>query len=192
MSVNDLKQRVEEIELLVEKSKDGDQDAFALLYDIFIDHIYRYVYYRVGSEDVEDLVETVFLKVWEKINQYRKKPNRKFSAWIFRIAHNLVVDHYRTAGERATDELGINLPDQTREHNPIRVTQDILDKVVLRNALGKIKKQYRDVLIYKFINDLSNQEISAIIRKSEGGVRILQFRALKALKKVLTEKGIKY
>lgn len=192
MSVNDLKQRAEEIEQLVENSKDGDQQAFALLYDIFIDHIYRYVYYRVGSDDVEDIVETVFLKVWEKIQQYTKKPNRQFSAWIFRIAHNLVVDYYRTAAERSTEELGLNLPDETRQHNPIRVTQDVLNKEVLRNALNKVKKQYRDILVYKFINDLSNAEISAIIRKSEGSVRILQFRALKALKKILAENGIKY
>lgn len=192
MSGNELKERVEEIEKLVSRSQDGDQAAFASLYDIFIDHIYRYVYYRVGAADVEDLVETVFLKVWEKINQYTKKPNRNFSAWIFRIAHNLVVDYYRTAGERQTEELGLNLPDHTREHNPIRVTQDVLDKDALRVALSKLKKQYRDVLVYKFINDLSNSEIAEIVRKTEGSVRILQFRALKALKKILQEQGLKY
>lgn len=192
MSGNELKERVEEIEALVVSSQNGDQAAFASLYDIFIDHIYRYVYYRVGSDDAEDIVETVFLKVWEKINQYQKKPNRNFSAWIFRIAHNLVVDYYRTASERQTEELGLNLPDQTREHNPIRVTQDVLDKNVLKTALSRLKRKYRDVLVYKFINDLSNSEISEIIRKSEGSVRILQFRALKALKKILQDQGIKY
>lgn len=191
MSSSELSERGEEIEKLVRKSQKGDQDAFAGIYDIFIDPIYRYVYYRVKSVDAEDLVETVFLKVWENIRQY--KPRKKsFSAWIFRIAHNLVVDYYRSSKGNMIEELTPQVPDQSREHNPIRVTQGVLDQDALKEAIGKLKKQYQEVIIYKFINDLSNKEIADILKKSEGSLRILQFRALKALKRELLDMGVKY
>ncbi len=189
---NTIKDRKEEIEELVLLCQKGDLDAFAPLYDIFVDAIYRYVFYRVNSADAEDLVETVFLKVWEKLHQYKQKKNRSFSSWIFRIAHNLVVDHYRSSKEKHVEELSVQIPDLNRQHNPIRVTQGILDNDSLKKAIAKIKKQYRDIVVYKFINELSNKEIAEILGKSEGSLRILQFRALKALKRELEEMGMKY
>lgn len=191
MSSNELNERGEEIEKLVKKSQKGDPNAFAEIYDIFVDPIYRYVYYRVKSVDAEDLVETVFLKVWENIRQY--KPRKKsFSAWMFRIAHNLVVDYYRSSKGNFIEELTPQLPDQSREHNPIRVTQGVLDQDLLKEAIRKLKKQYQEIIIYKFINDLSSKEIADILKKSEGSLRILQFRALKALKRELIDMGVKY
>jgi len=189
---NSLKDRKEEIEELVLSSQAGNHDDFAKLYDIFVDAIYRYIFYRVNSDDAEDLVETVFLKVWEKIDQYKKKKNNSFSAWIFRIAHNLLVDHYRSSKDKLVEELSVQIPDPSRQHNPIRVTQGALDNLLLRKALKNMKKQYRDIVIHKFINELSNKEIAEILDKSEGSLRILQFRALKALKKELLNLGMKY
>src|SRR3989338_4236560 len=154
MSSNDLKDRAEEIEKLVKRSQKGDQDAFAAIYDIFVDPIYRYVYYRVKSVDAEDLVETVFLKVWENIRQYKPK-KKSFSAWIFRIAHNLVVDYYRSSKGNFVEELTPQLPDHSRQHNPIHITQNVLDQDVLKEAMGRLKKQYQEIIIYKFINELS-------------------------------------
>lgn len=181
----------EEVEKLVFLSQKGDQEAFARLYDLFIDPIYRYVYYRVNSADAEDLVETVFLKVWENIRQYKAK-KRSFSAWIFRVAHNLVVDHYRSFKDKTFEELNPQMPDQNRQHNPIKTVQNVFDNEVLKKALSKLKKQYRDIILYKFVNDLSNMEIAQILDRSEGSLRILQFRALKALKKELENMGIYY
>lgn len=180
-----------EVEKLVVLSQSGDQEAFARIYDLYIDPVYRYVYYRVNSAEAEDLVETVFLKVWENIRQYRPK-QRSFSAWIFRIAHNLVVDHYRSFKDRAFDEIDPQLPDQSRQHNPIKNTQNTLNNEVLKKALAKLKEQYREIILYKFINELSNTEIAGILGRSEGSLRILQFRALKALKKELEEMGVFY
>lgn len=187
----DLKSRGLEIEALVAAVQNADHHAFSKLYDIFIDPIYRYVYYRVSPMDAEDLVETVFLRVWENIRQYQPK-NKSFSAWIFRIAHNLIVDYYRSNKDSFVSELDPMLPDQNRQHNPIKMTQNVLDKEVLKVALNKLKKQYQEIIIYKFINELSNQEIAQILGKSEGGLRILQFRALKALKRELSNIGIDY
>lgn len=179
------------IDKFVKLAQKGDQEAFGKLYDILVDQIYRYVYYRVQGEDVEDIVETVFLKVWENIRQY--KPQKKsFSAWVFRIAHNLVVDHYRSYKDKVFDELSPDLPDLDRQHNPIKSTQSNFDNAVLRKALVKVKKQYREIILYKFINELSNHEIAEILGKSEGSLRILQFRALKALRKELEELGVNY
>jgi RNA polymerase sigma-70 factor (ECF subfamily) len=191
MSSSNLKDRKDEIEALVVRVKEGDEDAFSDLYDIFIDPIYRYVYYRVNSADAEDLVETVFLKVWENIHKYKQK-KRLFSAWMFRIAHNLVVDYYRASKDRNFDELKIDIASRDREHNPIRRAERSLDKEILKKAIKKLKKNYQEIIIYKFINEFSNTEIAEISKKSEGSLRILQHRALKALKKVLEEMGAKY
>ncbi len=191
MANSDLKDRQEEIEELVLKVQEGDQDAFSQLYDIFIDPIYRYVYYRVNDEDADDLVGTVFLKVWENINKYKRGKN-SFSAWIFRISHNLVVDHYRMTKDKWVAELDDNITDHKREHSPIRTTQNSLDQTVLKVALSKLKKPYQDIIVYKFVNELSNPEISGILNKSEGSLRILQFRALKALKIELINVGVDY
>lgn len=178
----------EQIEELVQKSQKGDADAFGQIYDTFITPIYRYVYYKVKNEDVEDIVETLFLKAWENINKYTKRKNTTFRSWIFRIAHNLVVDHYRLTREHAS--LDPRLSDTKRESNPITVTTQSLNNQHLKKALSKIKKNYQQIILLKYINELSNEEISKILKKSEGSVRILQFRALKSLKQILTEMGV--
>ena len=192
MADSNAKNRKEEIEVLVVRVKEGDHDAFSQLYDIFIDQIFRYVYYRVKSGDAEDLVETVFLKVWENIGKYKVKKRNSFSAWIYRIAHNSVVDYYRSAKTRDFDGLGIDVASRDREHNPIRTAERSLNHEVLKKALKGLRKSYQDIIVYKFINELTNSEIAQILKKSEGSLRILQHRALKALKHELVEMGAEY
>lgn len=181
----------DKIENLVRLVKKGDQDAFSELYDLFIDPIYRYVYYRVNSGDVEDLVASIFVKLWENIHKYRAK-KKFFSAWLFKIAHNMVVDYYRSAKDRNFDELSIDVASLEREHNPIKRVEKDFDQRALRVALKHLKRSHREVIIHKFINDFSNKEISEILGKSEGSLRILQHRALKALKLELEKTGVKY
>lgn len=181
-----------EIELLVKKVQQGDQGAFAKVYDALIDQIYRYVFYRVKDEEAEDIVENVFLKVWENIRKYKDEKGKSFSAWVFRIAHNLVVDHYRSAKDRKVEELDFNMADENREHNPIKTTETGIDQEVLKKALDKLKSPYKEVIIYKFINELSNSEIAEILDKNESSLRVLQFRALAMLKKELEGMGANY
>lgn len=187
-----LSENKKEIELWVKAAQDGDHDSFAKLYDIFIDPIYRYVYYRVKSDDAEDITETVFLRVWENLDKYRAGDKSSFSAWVFRIAHNLVVDYYRGRKEREFDELLVDVPDDKRDHSPIRTTESIIRKEVLKKAISRLKKTYQDILIYKFINSFSNAEIADIMNKTEGSIRILQFRALRALRVELEDLGVDY
>lgn len=181
----------EEIEALVKRVQDSaDHEAYADLYNHFVDKIYRYIYYRVNSGEAEDLVETVFMKVWENIRQY-KPASKTFSAWIFRIAHNLVVDHYRAAKE-ITSELDYDIADTNDEVNPLKLTEKSLNHETLKRAIKKLKKQYQEIVVMKFINDLSNKEIADLLGKNEGTLRILQFRALRALKKELKSQKVDY
>lgn len=179
-----------ELEKLVVLAQEGDQNAFAKVYDLLIDQVYRYVFYRIKGEDVEDMVENVFLKVWENIRKYRSEPKKSFTAWVFRITHNMIVDHYRITKDRDHEELSLDLADESRDNNPVRKAEDGLDNESLKTALSKLKKPYRDVIIYKFLNEFSNKEIAEILDKNEGSLRVLQFRALAALKKELQEMGI--
>ncbi|MDX9970732.1 MAG: sigma-70 family RNA polymerase sigma factor [Candidatus Gracilibacteria bacterium] len=178
---------IEELVVLVQK---GDKDAFSKIYDFFADAVYRYVFFRVNKEDADDLIEQVFLRVWENIGKYKKTKDSKFSSWVFRIAHNLVIDYYRNNKIKDVSELDLDIPTMDREHNPLRKTEDKLNILLLRKALNNIKKHYREFLILKFINELSNKEISDLLDKSEGGIRILQLRALKALKSELVKLGV--
>lgn len=179
------------IEELVAKAKNGDADAFGSIYDHYVDQIYKYVYYRVPQGEAEDMVETIFMKAWEKLYQYKPK-QKGFGAWLFRIGHNLIVDMYRVRKDKEFMELTDDTPEYRREHNPIKMTEDSLYSEKLRSAISKLSKSHKQVVILKFINELSNDEISKILKKSEGNIRILQFRALKELKGHLEDAGLDF
>lgn len=185
--LNENEKLIEELVNLVQK---GDIDSFSKLYDILVDPIYRYVFFRVNKEDAQDLVEQIFLRVWENVSKYKKTPESRFSSWVFRIAHNLVIDYYRNNKIKDVSELDLNIPTMDREHNPLKKTEEKLNLLLLKKALNNIKIHYRDFLVLKFINELSNKEIAELLNKSEGGVRILQLRALKALKSELSKMGL--
>jgi len=179
----------EQLDSIVLSAQQGQTEAFEKLYNAFVDQIYRYTYYRVGREDALDLTETVFLKVWENIKSY-KTGRKYFSAWIYRIAHNIVVDHYRLNKE--TVELSYDVPDTDRESNPLRLAEQSLSNDVLMKAVSKLKKKYQQVIILKYINELDNREIAQIMRRSEGSLRILKFRALRALRQIMEDMNIRY
>lgn len=180
-------QKEEEIENLVIASQRGDSEAFGKLYDIFVDPLYRYAYYRVGAGEAEDLIELVFLKSWENIKQYRPL-ERSFSSWIFRIAHNVVVDFYRS--QRPQDELSENIIDYREEADSKALANRRFDNEVLEKAMLELKDRYRQIIILKFINDLTNEEIGYITGRSQTALRILQFRALRKLRRILERMGV--
>ena len=177
----------EQLDTLVKEAQQGKTEAFEELYNAFVDKIYRYIYYRTNKEDALDLCETVFLKVWENIRSY-KTGRKYFSPWIYRIAHNIVVDHYRMA--RETVELSYEVPMEDREQDPMKLTENKLNNEVLMEAVSQLKEKYREVIILKYVNDLSNREIARIMKRTEGNLRILKFRALKSLKQILKDMGV--
>jgi len=181
-----------DIKNIVKKAQQGDEASFAILFDIFFDKIYRYINFRVNPNEVEDLVSEVFLRVVEKFNTYSEKKNASFSAWIFKIAHNLVIDFYRKKKEL----LGL---DDDLENNEIFFMQNIeyedledsvnknLDTKKMYELLKKLPAKYREILELKYLEGFSNKEISKITNKSEGNIRLIQLRALREMRKIWPE-----
>lgn len=188
--MSELNENVELIEKLVVKVQKGNKEAFSELYNFFVDPLYRYVFFRVNKDDGDDLLELIFLKIWENIKKYKNTKDSRFSSWVFRIAHNVVVDYYRNNKIKDVSELDINIPSLDREHNPLIKAEDKININILKKALSNMKKHYREFLILKFINELSNKEIASSLGKSEGGVRILQLRSLKSLRNELESMGV--
>ena len=188
MEHKDLKSLEPEINVLVQKAQVGDTDAFAKLYDYFVQPVYRYIFFKVSKNDALDLTESVFLKVWEHLKYYSKLKGG-FSSWVFKIEHNVVVDYYRLQREHV-DLDDVVLPDESRESDPKFMTENRLNQEVLRAALSKLKKKHQDVLLLRYVNGLEHREIARIMRRSEGSLRILKFRALQALRKVMRDMNI--
>jgi RNA polymerase sigma-70 factor (ECF subfamily) len=167
-----------EVTDLVRRAVGGDAQAFGALYDRYLERVYRYVYYRVGSvEEAEDLTEEIFLKAWEAIGRYREQ-GVPFSAWLMRLAHNHVIDHFRTC--RPTVPLAESVPARTPD--PERVAEQRLTTQAVLQAMQGLTNEQQQVLILRFIEELDHSEIAAIMGKNEGAVRALQFRGLSALR----------
>lgn len=179
-----------EVDRLVSLSQRGDREAFAKLYDTFVVSVYRHIYFRVNVEDAEDLTEMVFLKAWEYLPKYQKQPQASFSAWLFTIVRNLLVDYYRM--NVSHDSLDDHVADDRLDSDPTHPLKCVLDQKTLKLALQQLKDRYQQVIILKFINDLSNEEIAHTLGRSVGNIRVLQFRALKELKSILQQMGINH
>ncbi|MBU0981248.1 RNA polymerase sigma factor [Patescibacteria group bacterium] len=176
----------DEIQVLVEKAQDGDKDAFAQIYDVFFDQIFRYVYFRVVPTEVDDIVENIFIKAWMNIVKYEQR-DVKFSSWLFRIAHNTVIDFRRA--HRSIEPLSPTIADESERSAPKAMTEQVMTSKKVRDAVDKLKEPYKQVVVLKFLSGLSNSEIAEVLGQREGNIRVLQFRALKELKKLLAEKG---
>ena len=173
----------DELRSLVLKAQDGDTDAFGKIYDAFLTTIYRYVVFRFPQDLAEDLVADVFVKAWEKLHTYKSRAGVPFSAWLFRIARYAIIDAYRAT--RGFAELSEEMADEDRENDPKLRTERGLSISMVRTALGKLPKDYRDVLLLHFVAGLGHQEIGSALSMTEGYVRILKFRGLKKLEQLL-------
>ncbi|MFH0838198.1 MAG: sigma-70 family RNA polymerase sigma factor [Patescibacteria group bacterium] len=170
---------------LVDLAQNGDTEAFGKIYDALVKPVYRYIYYRVDKHIAEDLTEETFLKAWQNLSKY-KTGKHPFSSWIFRIAHNLVCDHYRR--NEMSSEIDENLADTKPDASPSYQLDLKLNEVKLRKAINKLPANYQQVILLKYINEEDNTVIANVIGKSEGAVRTLQFRALEKLRSLLEEK----
>ena len=170
---------------LVELAQKGDTEAFGKIYDALVKPVYRYIYYRVSPQIAEDLTEETFLKAWQNLAKY-KAGTTPFSAWIFRIAHNLVCDHYRK--NEITSEIDENVADTKTDAIPSYHLNVQLNQVKLRQAINSLPENYQQVILLKYINEEENDVIAQVIGKTEGAVRTLQFRALEKLRGLLEEK----
>ncbi|MBI1794687.1 MAG: sigma-70 family RNA polymerase sigma factor [Chloroflexi bacterium] len=172
---------------LVHEAQSGDADSFARLYDAYFQRVYRYVYFRVSDDQTaEDLTSQVFLKAWENLSRY--KPSSHFLAWLYTIARNQVIDHYRTRKETVPlDEVGALSADSPAVDEQVQLKFELQ---TMRDALQFLTEDQQEVLILKFIAGLDTREIARQMSKGEGAIRALQMRALQALAKYLeTEKS---
>lgn len=167
---------------LVRRAVGGEAPAFGLLYDHYQPKIYRFVFVQVGRrEEAEDLTHQVFLKAWTGISGYRDF-GYPFGSWLYRIARNQVIDHYRTKKQN----LPIESLDQTDEEPRIpSVEHSVADKIQMdkvSQAIRSLKPAYRDVILMRYVEELSVRETALAIGKSEGAVKLIQHRALKQLR----------
>ena len=171
-------------ENLVQQAVNGDQAAFTQLYDRNFDKIYRYVYVRVRSQaEAEDLTQDVFIKALEAIGSYKWR-DLPFAAWLFRIAHNRIIDHVRKISKekRANlDEAGAVSMD-----DPVNIAEKHYEAQQLRAALERLPKAQQEVATLRFIAQLSIAEVAKTLGKSEGTVKALQFNATASLRKALS------
>lgn len=172
---------------LVARSIKGDAAAFGDLYERYLDQIYRYIFYHTGNRsEAEDLTETVFLKAWQALPKNRK-PIENVRAWLYRLAHNLVIDSHRTRKQVAPLEDHPHLQD--RGASPEKALQTKEESQQLAYQLSRLKPQFRQVLVCRFINGLSHAETAAVMGLKENHVRVLQYRALQEMRQFMTGIG---
>jgi len=171
-----------EAELVVRASK-HDPAAFAELYNAYLSKIYKYIFYKVGNaHDAEDLCEQVFMKAWEAVERFTWH-GHPFSSWLYRLAHNLVVDYYRT--RRDTTPLSSIVSTPSEPADPYNAYHRTLDADELAGAIAQLTSEQRQVICLKFIEGYDNAEIAVMMDKNESAVRALQYRALHGLFNVL-------
>lgn len=184
---NSIKEKLLLFRLKFKKSS----DAFGELYDLYNNRIYRFILFKISNkEEAQDLVSETFLRAWQHINQ--DKPITNLNAFLYTIARNLIIDHYRKQAkfESVSPEILKFIP----ETGTVGTTEEIIkgidvqgDVKKISGALLKISEQYSEIIVLRFIDGLSTDEIAEIIGCSKGNVRVLQHRALTALRKELKE-----
>ena len=177
----------EAIEKLALKAQKGDEKSFEELFEHFFNKIDRYVRFRVTEEVVEDLVSDVFLRLVKNLKRYRPHPKAKFSSWLFRIAHNRVIDHYRRTKELVgleseEDNYFLEIPED-ENMQPDKVTDRALDHQKMFKLMKKLPALQREILELRYLENFTNAEIAHVVGKSEGNVRVIQLRALREIRK---------
>jgi len=180
-------QDIEDIELL-KRAQDGDADAFGEIYQRYAEAVFRFLYAHVDDRmDAEDLTEEIFFKVWRSISSYRDQ-GTPFLAFLFKIARNALIDHYRRSGK---NEQPVSIEDTPIQDNGVDPGEEAIAKLEhaeIRQVLNQLREDYRTVLILRFLSDLSPQEAAHTMGRSTGAIRVLQHRALAAARDLLEVK----
>ncbi len=178
---------------IISRLKNRDKQAFVQAYDDNVKEINRFVYFKIGSEEeANDLTSMIFLKTWNHIQNKTLEDAKTLRALLYKIARTSIIDYYRATGNKlkATTSLDnekhkIEIQDDSIS-TPDRLDQEA-DLELIRSKLPFLKEEYRELIIMKFINDLSLSEIAEIIGKSRGNIRVLTHRALNALRELVEQ-----
>src|SRR6185437_5923632 len=181
----------ENVRRLVDRAQQGDRDALEELYLIHFDRIYSYLHMSVGNRhDAEDLTTQTFLKMLESIGKFRWR-SAPFSAWLFRIAHNLAMDHFR-ANRRWQPEEEVPEPDPGEGSAAEEEAFESIGRQSMLQLIEKLSREQQQVLTLKFVFNFSNAEAATILDKTEGAIKSLQHRALASLHRKLKSRGASY
>lgn len=180
-------QEVDDVQL-IKIAQEGDAEAFGELYERYATRVFRFLFAHLSNRmDAEDLVGDVFLRVWRSLPNYEEK-GVPFLAFLFRIARNALIDHYRRAGKSKQDVSIEDITLQDGDPGPGDTVMANLEHEQLRQTLGQLREDYRTVLILRFLSELTPDETAEVMDRSAGAVRVLQHRALAALRKLMDEK----
>jgi RNA polymerase sigma-70 factor (ECF subfamily) len=169
---------------IIEQAQKGNPDYFGLLYDHYLAPIYRFIYLKVNTkEEAQDLVHEVFLSAWKNLEDFDQQ-GHPFSSWLYQIARHKVIDHYRTKK--------VDFDIENVSEDLIKVTTAFdkefdrqLDIKQVQEAITHLGEEQQSVLIMRFVEDLNYEEISYILNKSAGAIRLIQHRAIQNLKKII-------
>ncbi len=173
-------------EQLIEQAK-TDPEAFGQLYELYVEKIYNYIYYRLGNHhDAEDLTAKVFYRALNHIAHYNQK-GAPFAAWLYRIAHNLVVNWHRDHSRRQM--VGLENLDLSgdKQESPHHAAEQTNERELLLAAIQHLPRERQELLMLKFVERMSNAEIGRVLGRSEGAVKSLYHRTLVSLKELLAE-----
>jgi RNA polymerase sigma-70 factor (ECF subfamily) len=172
--------------ILFLKVKNSDPEAYAQFYDLYVTRIYRFVFFKINSvTDAQDITSDVFLKLWQYIREGKEIKN--LNAFVYIIARNLVIDFYRQKSrqDEPLSETHDNIPDGEID----ALKQQIMDSEISETLAGleNLKDEYKEVIILKYLDELSNSEIATVLGKSNGSIRVLLHRAMKALRENISQ-----
>ncbi|MFG2037619.1 sigma-70 family RNA polymerase sigma factor [Dactylosporangium sp. NPDC048998] len=180
-----------EVWALIERAQAGDGAAFGLLYDRYFDTVFRFVYFRVGNRQLaEDLTADTFLRALKRIGSFTWQ-GRDLGAWLVTIARNLVADHFKSGRYRLEvttgDVLDADRPDRGPEGSPEAAVIDHITNVDLLKAVKQLNPEQQECIVLRFLHGFSVAETAQTMNKNEGAIKALQYRAVRALARLLPD-----
>ncbi|WP_285684450.1 ECF subfamily RNA polymerase sigma factor, BldN family [Actinoplanes sp. NBRC 103695] len=176
---------------LVERAQAGESEAFGLIYDRYVDTVFRFVYFRVGNRQLaEDLTSDTFLRALKRIGSFTWQ-GRDLGAWLVTIARNLVADHFKSGRYRLEvttgDVLDADREDRGPEGSPESAVVDHITNVALLTAVKQLNPEQQECIVLRFLQGFSVAETAQTMGKNEGAIKALQYRAVRALARLLPE-----
>lgn len=188
---------MKEAQSLQFKKEEKLKKVLVQAYDLYLDDIYRFVYFKIGGDDInrkeetEDLTSLVFLRTWDHLQKNDIKNTKALRSLLYKIARNLIIDHYRKNSKQKNvsydcDEGSIDVIDERQDlAQKIELAEGVED---VKQKLSELKEEYQEIIIMRYLNELSVSEIAEVLGKTKGNTRVLIHRALNELKN-LTNKG---
>ncbi len=172
--------------MLARRAGSGEAEAFGMLYDRYVDAVYRYVFYRVRNEaEAEDVTSDVFMRALRAIPKY--EPRQAFLAWLYRIARNAVIDRSRrqAARQQVSFEDALAHPNADQIVHPDAGLLSGSDATIVRVAMQRLTPLQQEILVLRYVEGLDTKTISTLVGKRDGTIRGIEFRALSALRALI-------